>query len=126
MNNNQQITDSIDDYDPMYSYTLTRSEKLILHGLLLMSVLIVMFSVFGIFQFFIGLPEKRAEIQYLQSRVDVLRSRIIEQDEAIEKYQTALKFENLFFLVADPGQVMEFEDLEGYLTNKKQFFEAKQ
>ena len=103
----------------------SRWDSLILIGVLVVSILIIVTCIYGLVAKTILMPKKKAEIQYLQSRVEVLQGRITEQDQAIENYQTALKFENLFFLVADPGQVMNFEDLEKYLCHKKEFFKVK-
>jgi len=91
-------------------------------GLFVICILFIATCIYGIVAKTILIPERNIEIKYLQSRVDVFKNRSIELEEAVKNYKTALKFENLFFLVADPNAVMNFEHLETYLANHKSFY----
>lgn len=77
--------------------------------------IILWFAVVGVYSLVWGSPNQKAEIYMLQTQVD-------NSQTAIEKYQAALKFENLFFMVADGNAVMDFEKLEEYIQERKDFY----
>ena len=82
---------------------------------------------YGIVSLVILRPERNAEIAELQTQGDVWQARAKELDKYIEtregQYRVACKFDNLFMMIADPDQVINFEALDGYLKTRKEFFE---
>jgi len=102
--------------------------RLVLIGLFLCSAAIIIFCVIGVYDAFWNVPAKRATIAELTGERDLWQCQAKELERYIEtreeQYQVAMKFENLFMLIADPNQVMKFEDLDQYIKNKKDFFET--
>ena len=90
-------------------------ENTIVFSCILTVWLIVGFFIYGVWAAVWSVPDKKAEIELLQIRVDSYQA-------AVEKYQSAMKFENLFMLVANPNAVMDFEELEGYIQDRKDFY----
>lgn len=103
----------------------TFSDKAIVAGLFLVSIIIMIFFIYGVFAVCWSVPEKRVEIKHLQNRVGVWQARSVELEKAVEDYQVAMKFENLFLLAADSNQVMDFEALDQYIKDRKDFYKAK-
>jgi len=92
----------------------------------LFSAAIVIFTVTGVYDAFWNVPAKNTEIQRLTNLCNAKQDRIVELDKYIidreKKYQVATKCGNLFMLIADPNQIMDFEDLEKQIQDKKDFF----
>lgn len=103
-------------------------DRLVLLGLFLCSAAIMIFCVIGVYDAFWNVPAKRATIAELTDQRNTWQCRVNELeryiDEREEQYQVAMKFEDLFMLIANPNQVMKFEDLDQYIKNKKDFFET--
>ena len=112
---------------------MSRTDKAILFGLIAISVVIMIFAVIGVYDAIWNVPNKCTEIAELTNQLNVSQARVKELDKYVEiqnkniatredKYRVACKCSKLFMLVADPDQVMDFEDFEAMLRNKKQFF----
>jgi len=82
---------------------------------------------YGIVSLTIIGPERNATISELQTQGDVWQARAKSLDKYIEtregQYRVACKFDNLFMMIADPDQVINFEALDGYIKTRKEFFE---
>lgn len=102
--------------------------RLVWLGLFLCSAAIMIFCVIGVYDAFWNVPGKRVEIAELTDQRDVWQARAKELDKYIEtresQYRVATKFDNLFMLVADPNQVMDFEALDEYVKSRKEFFKT--
>lgn len=96
--------------------------------LFLCSAAIMIFFMIGVYDAFWNVPGKVARIAELTTQRDVWQARAKELDKYIaeqdKKYRVATKFDQLFMLVADPGQVMDFENLNEYIKNKKEFYKT--
>jgi len=95
-------------------------------GLGLISAAIMFFAVIGVYDAIWNVPAKVVEIAELTDSRDAWRARAKELDKYIEtregQYRVATKCDQLWMMVADPNQVMDFEGLEEYLKSKKAFF----
>jgi len=112
------------------------SAKVIVLSMFFLSAMVIFFAIIVIYQVFLGIPARKAEIAELTSQVNVWQARAKELDGYIQlrdeyiqdqedKFKVATKFENLFMCIADPKQIMAFEELEEYIANKKEFFELR-
>jgi len=72
-------------------------------------------TMYGILAVFWFMPAKRTEIKRLQTQNEAMQS-------TIANYKSAMKFENLFMLVASPNDVMDFEALDKYIQERKDFY----
>jgi len=96
-----------------------KNESLII---ILFLVILSWFTMFGIYFTFWGNPHKKAQIRQLSAEVEVWHNRAIELESAVADYQRALKFENLFLMVADANQVMTLDKyLQQQVDNKAEF-----
>jgi len=100
----------------------TFMDKVIVSGLFIGVALISIFFLYGMFAAFWSIPDKNAQIRHLQTKTDAYRAEADELKGEIERYQVAMKFENLFLLGASPNQIMDFERLEKYIKDKKTFY----
>lgn len=100
----------------------TKTDRAIVLGIAALSFFMVFLCIYGIVAFTLIRPERNAEIQSLQSQVEVLTDRKIELEEANEIYSVALKFQELFLMVADAGEIMELDKyLKEQNKNKAEF-----
>lgn len=77
--------------------------------------IIVAFSIIGMISAFSTIPNRNKIITMLECRVET-------RNKKINQYKSAMKFENLFMLVASPNDVMDFEALEEYIQDRKDFY----
>jgi len=102
--------------------------RLVWIGLFLCSAAIMIFCAIGVYDVFWNVPAKRAVIAELTEQCNTWQGRAKELEKYIEvregQYRVATKFDELFILIADPNQVMDFEALDQYIKNKKDFFET--
>lgn len=98
--------------------------------LFLLSSLVAIFFVIGVYDGVWNVPAKRAEIVELTQKAESWENRAHELERYIadqdKKYRVAIKYYNLFMMAADPKMVMDFSQLEEYLKSKKEFFESNQ
>ena len=99
----------------------SKSVPVIMLAMLICSCLILLFAIIGVYQAFFGVPGKKAEIQELQTISNIWQDRAVKAEATIEEYKVAMKLEDLFLLVADPQQIMDFEALDDYIKNKAEF-----
>jgi hypothetical protein len=100
---------------------ISKTDRAIVFGLMATSMFVAITFIYGLATFIWVMPEKRAEIRYLQARADTWHNRAIELEAAIEDYQRALNFEKLFLLVAKPDSITLLGDLEKQIENKAEF-----
>ena len=72
------------------------------------------FTVYGIYTSVWSVPDKKAEIISLQAR-------LAESQAENEKLKVGMKFESLFWTIADPDQIVDFEALNKYIREKQEF-----
>ena len=77
--------------------------------------IIILFSIIGMIATCSTIPNQNDKIIALKQQVKSL-------DAKINEYKVAMKFENLFMLGASPKNVMNFEALEAYLIERKNFY----
>jgi len=75
----------------------------------------ITFAIAGVFCTFSAMPKLEIEIKNLKTEK-------IDMQNTINQYKSAMKFENLFMLVASPNNVMDFETLEVYIQERKDFY----
>ena len=96
-------------------------------ALFLCSACLTVFFVIGVYDAFWNVPAKVVEIAELTDERDHWQARAKSLDKYIEtregQYRVACKFDNLFMMIADPDQVINFEALDGYIKSRKAFFE---
>ena len=96
-------------------------------ALFLCSACLTIFFVNGVYSAFWNVPKKNVEIAELTDERDHWQARAKSLDKYIEtregQYRVACKFDNLFMMIADPDQVINFEALDGYIKTRKEFFE---
>ena len=80
---------------------------------------IVGLAIIGITNMFSTIPNLNYKIEDLQIQNKNMQTKINE-------YKVAMKFENLFMLGASPKNVMNFEALEKYIKERKEFYEKIQ
>lgn len=101
-------------------------DRICLIVLILISTVVVFFVWVGVRDMVWKMPAKNSEIQRLTDLCNAKQNRIRELDKYIidreAKYRVATKFDNLFMLIADPNQIMDFEVLDGYIKSRKAFF----
>lgn len=92
----------------------------------LFSAAIMIFTVIGVYDAFWNVPAKCEKIAELTDERDLWQARAKELEKYVEtregQYRVATKFDNLFMLIAEPNQVMDFEALDGYIKSRKAFF----
>lgn len=98
-------------------------------AVLTVSWILVGLIVTGVYQIGWGIPDRLKQIEELTLKANTWESRAKELDtyviEQERKYKVATKFDNLFLLIADPDQVIDFEALDKYIKDRKAFYEAK-
>lgn len=64
------------------------------------------------------------------SKVNDKLCNVLRQNEQLieenARLKVAMKFDNLFMLVADPQQVMDFSALESILQNRRNFYKTRE
>ena len=100
---------------------ISKTDKAILYGIMAASVFIAITFIYGLATFLWVMPEKRAEIRYLQAKADTWQARAITAEAKIEEYQTAMNFEKLFLLMCRPDTISLLGDLEKQIENKAEF-----
>ena len=100
-------------------YQNTNWEKLIGMALVILSCVIMSLAIAGGYHIVWGRHDTSAEIYTLNQRVEVLQVAVQEKDEFIKQQKTAFRFEQLFMLAADQNDLMDFDELEGYLCERR-------
>lgn len=95
--------------------------RLIFFGGCLLSAVIMIFCIAGIYNTFWGVPAKVERIAELEKYVTVWRDRSTGLDKYIERQKVAMNFSNFFMMMADPDQIINMADLEGYIEEKRHF-----
>lgn len=101
------------------NYPNEQGWKLVGLACMLISALIMVFCIIGIYDCFWNVPAKKAEIFSLTQQNELLQAAIIEKDKYIQHQKTAFRFENLFMLAADENDKMDFTMLEDMLCEKR-------
>ena len=100
----------------------TTLEKAVVIGVFLAVAAVLFFAFVGVYQMAFGIPERAS----IEQRAEVGQARAMELEKVVEGYQSALKWENLFLIVADPNSVMDFTALEEYIQDRRDFYAVKQ
>jgi len=99
----------------------TIGEKAVMAGLLLVGAAIAFFAFYGFYQMAWKVPERVS----IEGRAEAWEVRAMELEKVVTEYQSALKFENLFLLIANPNAVMDFGELEKIIQDKREFYEVR-
>lgn len=95
--------------------------RLFFFGACLISAVIMIFCTAGIYNTFWGVPAKVERIAILEKQVEIWRYRSAELERYVERQKVAIHFDQFFMMIADPDQIINMADLEGYIEEKREF-----
>lgn len=96
------------------NYPNEQGWKLVGLALMILSALIMVFCIIGIYDCFWNVPAKNGQIFKLSQNNELLLAEN-------QKLKMGMRFENLFTLFADPNQMIDFSELEKYICEKRGF-----
>lgn len=104
----------------------SRWNSLIVFSLFAACIFFMATFIYGIVAKTILLPEKKAEIGHLQSRVDVWKNRTIELEEYIkaqdQKYKIATRWSEFLGMMCDKDQKIRLGFVEDYVVKNKNLY----